>query len=1054
MADDPLTRAHDPAGTWPHTPAGATAEVRPQSTADAPGLPPAAAGGGPAAAPPGYELHHLIGSGGMGDVYRARDLSLDRDVAVKVLRPQFPAGSTAARRFLDEARLTGQLQHPGVPPIHQAGTLPDGRPFLAMKLIKGDTLADLLDARPDPGGDRGRFVAAFESVCHAVGYAHRHGVVHRDLKPANVMVDAFGEVQVLDWGLAKVLGGPDPGRPEAGPDETTAAGTEVQSLRGAADATRAGSVLGTPAFMPPEQAIGAVNQVDARSDVFGLGAILCVVLTGKPPYLGGDSESTRQLAARARLDDAFARLDGCGGDPELVALCKRCLAPERADRPADGGAVAAAVARLRAAADERAREADLDRVRAEGERATAEARAAEQRKKRRVQLALVAAVGALLIGGVGFAWWDARRAEAQARADADRERAEAGRAAAVAQARGRVPELVALAADLRRAYRFDQARQTLDQAAALAATAGLDDLQPAVARARADLALVAELDAVRMRRSLWVAAPGGKGGFDEAGAPEAYRRVFRTRGLDVLAAPEAAGEWATASAVRDELLVALDDWAVLALDDPAVRDPVLAAARRAEPDPARNAYRDPALWADRGRLRALAAGGAADHLPVGLLVALADVMARRGVDPAAALRLAVARHPREFLAAFALGQARGGPDRRDPEAVGAFRAARALRPDNLTVLNNLGASLANAGDLRGAVATYRHIIQLDPAFTRAHTNLGIALQDGGDLPGAVAAFTEAVRVDPGDAKAHNCLGGARHLGGDLPGAVAAYREAVRLDPADSTAHNGLGVVLAATGDRPGALAAYREAVRLDPANAKAHTNLGNVLLDSGDRPGAVAAHERAIALDPADAKAHHNLGVALKASGDLPGALAAYKEAIRLDPKLAPAHFSLGNALRDGRDLPGAIAAYKEAIRLDPAYAPAHTNLGIVLAARGDFPAAIAAHTEAVRLDPANAQARANLGDALKASGDLPGAIAAYKEAVRLDPKYVPARGNLGIALAVSGDLDGAIAEFETIQRLQPDDPYVQRNLAHARKLKADRDAKRPVAPPPREVRR
>src|SRR5581483_4223293 len=145
-----------------------------------------------------------------GVVFRARDLSLNRDVAVKLLQDKYAPGSLAAKRFTEEARITGQLQHPGIPPVHQVGTFPDGRPFLVMKLIKGHTLADILASRERerPEGDspevsRGSLVAVFEQVCQAVAYAHNRGVIHRDLKPANVMVGAFGEVQVMDWGLAK-----------------------------------------------------------------------------------------------------------------------------------------------------------------------------------------------------------------------------------------------------------------------------------------------------------------------------------------------------------------------------------------------------------------------------------------------------------------------------------------------------------------------------------------------------------------------------------------------------------------------------------------------------------------------------------------------------------------------------------------------------------------------------------------------------------------------------------------------------------------------------------
>ena len=232
-----------------------------------------------------YVLGEEIAHGGMGAVHRATDTAIGREVAVKVLLDKYAPTSGTARRFHDEARITGQLQHPNIPAVHDLGTLPDGRPFLVMKLIKGATLDRLLEARPEPSADRGRFLAVFEAVCQAVAYAHAHQVVHRDLKPANVMVGAFGEVQVMDWGLAKVI---DPTRPEAArppdPDETWA--TRIVPTRDVDSATEAGSVLGTPAFMPPEQAAGAVDLIGPRTDVFGLGALLCVILTGRPPVPG------------------------------------------------------------------------------------------------------------------------------------------------------------------------------------------------------------------------------------------------------------------------------------------------------------------------------------------------------------------------------------------------------------------------------------------------------------------------------------------------------------------------------------------------------------------------------------------------------------------------------------------------------------------------------------------------------------------------------------------------------------------------------------------------
>ena len=390
------------------------------SSTDTGSVPPRASGTG---GPERYELLEEIARGGMGVVYLARDRVLDRDVGVKTLLNVPAAESVIAARFREEARITGQLQHPNIPPVHDLGTLPDGRPYLAMKLIKGRTLDAMLKDRPDPSHDRGKYLAIFEQIAQGVAYAHAHRVIHRDLKPMNVMVGAFGEVQVMDWGLAKIL--PDsPAKSVIAPQAETGAATDIRPSRDESDETRPGSIFGTPAYMPREQAIGAVDQIDTRSDVFSLGGVLCVILTGKPPYIGTDAESTRQLAAIANLDDAFTRIDSCGAEPDLIALCKRCLSAERDDRPRHANEVAKAVADLRAEAERRARQAEMERARAESQ-------AIEQRKRRKVQLALAAVVLLLCAGGGGFAWWQDRQAAERKLADernaTERERAEAER---------------------------------------------------------------------------------------------------------------------------------------------------------------------------------------------------------------------------------------------------------------------------------------------------------------------------------------------------------------------------------------------------------------------------------------------------------------------------------------------------------------------------------------------------------------------------------------------------------------------------------------------------
>ena len=219
-----------------YQPAGSTEPRLPVSPADAPSI-------------PGYRITAEIAAGGMGRVYAGHDLTLDREVAIKTLL----AGANV-ERFVTEAKITARLPHPGIPPVHALGMLADGTPFLAMKLIRGRTFSELLNERPSPLSELPRFVRIFEQIAQAVGFAHAQGIIHRDLKPHNVMVGAFGEVQVMDWGLAKQVG-KDEGEGMRDEKEETADGSSSSFIPPASSfQTQAGVVLGTPGYMAPEQA--------------------------------------------------------------------------------------------------------------------------------------------------------------------------------------------------------------------------------------------------------------------------------------------------------------------------------------------------------------------------------------------------------------------------------------------------------------------------------------------------------------------------------------------------------------------------------------------------------------------------------------------------------------------------------------------------------------------------------------------------------------------------------------------------------------------------------
>lgn len=334
---------------------------------------------------PHYEISHEIARGGMGRIYAAKDLRLDREVAIKTLLP-----GADAEQFVSEAKITAQLPHPNIPPVYEMGHLEDGTPWLAMKLIRGKTLTELLEGRSSPKQDLPRFLMIFEQIAQAVGFAHSQGIIHRDLKPSNIMVSEFGEVQVMDWGLAKRI-----------PMVSAAADGSAEAAGVSQDLTRFGEIMGTPGYMSPEQALG--KTVDCRADVFALGSILSVILTGQPAFTGSTRDETLERTILADTSVVVTRLEQFQVDAELSQLIRRCLAAKVDDRPANAQEVVDIVAAYRLAVNERLQHA-------EAQRTLAEYHVAEQVKRRRVLLWNSGILGGVLLLGLGISLWQVQRA--------------------------------------------------------------------------------------------------------------------------------------------------------------------------------------------------------------------------------------------------------------------------------------------------------------------------------------------------------------------------------------------------------------------------------------------------------------------------------------------------------------------------------------------------------------------------------------------------------------------------------------------------------------------
>ncbi len=294
-----------------------------------------------------YEVVGQLGEGGVGQVLKVMDRDLMREVAMKMLLPDALRGSAAQTqnaliRFVEEAQATGQLEHPNIVPVHDLGVDGEGRIYFTLKYVQGHSLKQVIRGRTEGAviEDRSmpyrdvysplRMVEILISICQAVAFAHSKGIIHRDLKPDNVMLGKFGEVLVMDWGLAKVLGGPD-----RQADAGKTARVSTSRADDMSQATMEGSVAGTPAYMSPEQAAGKISELDARTDIYALGAILYEILTGVPPYRGaGALELVKQVVAgpppsirKQKPAFGFAPIPR-----ELAGICERAMARKPEDR--------------------------------------------------------------------------------------------------------------------------------------------------------------------------------------------------------------------------------------------------------------------------------------------------------------------------------------------------------------------------------------------------------------------------------------------------------------------------------------------------------------------------------------------------------------------------------------------------------------------------------------------------------------------------------------------------------------------------------------------------
>jgi serine/threonine protein kinase/tetratricopeptide (TPR) repeat protein len=973
-----------------------------------------------------YRIVRQLGRGGMGVVYEAMDLTMDRHVALKVLPADLLANSKAVARFVKEARIAGKLRHPNIVHVYGMG-IDHGTPFFAMEFVEGKTLATVLEDQTSAAGSAAiareapvspeAFAGAEESgatdgqghgsaatidqclrtarrfigVAEALAHAHRSGIIHRDIKPSNLMLDHQGRLRILDFGLARAEG--------------------QESL------TRSADLVGTVLYMSPEQAMARRLQLDHRTDIYSLGATLYEALTLRPPFRGRDHLQTiSQILTR---DPAPPRLLNPRIPRDLETIVLKCLSKDRADRYATAEALGQDLNRFVRGDPIEARPLGL------GEKL------ARRAWRHRVGIASLLAFVLFAVSS-GLLYTKHRQEEMATRTRAFEARVleaamliEYGQVSLPARDghRRHEPGGEMLPGGPGIAYAQEDGGPSLNDpiARALEVLAEAGELLPLrpearYQRARALLLLGRKAEALDDLRAIAAA-----GGFLPA-------RILGSQ-VDGDSRVLLPGGEAWEDAYVRAQLAALSRQRAAAVD--AYSDLLQFMLRTGEP------YLAARMEAQLGRGRAALELGRLDD-------ALIDFAAAQSLAPAALepvlllartclLKGAAARAHFELETAYRQAAFKDAAAERIVEMLITTREyERAL--EWATRIKDLAAgerwqalALAHLGRREDAVRLARAGVNRDGAEPRARQVLGLVLELQKDFAGAAAALDDVVRMAPADARWWLALSRvhtsrAMFEDNEYGRALEAARQAVTLEPRNPIGPMTIAFIHLQRGEFDAARPWLERAASLDPDSVAALNGLGIFAERKGDLEGAVGWYRRALAVDPRNASVWSNLGWALCRKGDYQGGVAACREALGLDGDHVEAWKILGNNLFRAGNLGEARAAFARDLELHPRYGLAHFNLAIALEALGETEAAIAAYQQATELGAPDVRAAYNLGNLYHRARRFGEAVAAFDAALQRDPAHAWSHFNKAEALVELGRLDEAARSFEQARALDPDD--------------------------------
>ncbi|HVE39250.1 MAG TPA: protein kinase [Planctomycetota bacterium] len=936
-----------------------------------------------------YEVREVLGEGATSVVYAAWDRELHRPVAIKLLRESAGLSDLARQRFRREAQAAAGMAHPNVVTLYDAGEQ-DGRPYLVLELVEGRSFSETLQKNP---GFRREHVALLAKAARGVGAVHAKGIVHRDLKPGNILVTPSGEPKIGDFGLVHLEG-------------TTM------------ELTRAGATLGTPYYMAPEQVESRPGQISPRTDVYGLGAILYEILSGRAPHVG---ESLVEIYKQILQDDPVRiRAISPQVPPDLEAIALKALSKDPAARYDNGDDFADDLGRFLAGQPVKAKPPSF---------------ADEVRKTwvRNRPVFLAAGIGlavALVVAALVIPRW---MEEKKARELAERKGKESNDRVWDAREKD-LRELLSLWSDVQ------IAKQGWYQA----------QKDPRDTRGKIE-------EAVRALSAFIERHPEQPQGY--------YVRARASLHLDDLERAEA--DLQKVTALEPGFGPA---WALLGrvylehMWDASLRNKMLQEDNIDEPkvflQRATEAFaKVPASASGKGGLDRIDEETTAAPVARTLLIAFSE----KDMAKAKASLLEIHRQSPSEEFALLLGQLAGEIHDQIQWASEAIR----IRPHFFKAYFNRGTSKEVMDDLVGAEADYDAALKINPHHAITYLNRAYVRERRGNSAGSLEDSAEAIRRKPGYPGAHQHRAvSLMHLK-DFKGAMDEVNEALRLQPDLFTALALRAYIRTEMGDQAGALQDATRAHDLGPRYAYALSVRGLVRFRQGDLAGALADSNEALRLNPKDAATYVQRGGLRMLQDDPKPALADFAEAIRIDPKMARAY----NGRAALRLVMGENqAGYEDALRaiaLDPKLADAYANRALAEIRLSRFEAAVASATQGVKADsksslsygyrglaramlgefsdalddlnvaleraPGNANFRVNRAELRTRLGDAPGAVEDATEAIRLIPHFGDAWRNRASARLTLQDFKGGLEDATEAIKLNPTDWMSYSNRAGAR---------------------